>query len=462
MATISFVSHSRLGRYKTLAAEYYQPHFMCAEQMVEKLGKHCFPLKACTKSAYPITYGVLKPRQVDTSTFRLARIQNAEAVFVFGDDLPPISAVQFEEYRRSEVRLGDIIIAIGGNIGPLGIISDSASCRLNINRHLARISPEERVVDGYYLVAYLASPVSRALLDREVRGAVQAGINIADLKLHPVFLPDPETQRVIGDLVRAGERALKNSRLAHSSAKQLLEEEIGVNRLMFRRSRGYTVLSSDLASSRRSDAEYYNPATREVIRRITAKQHTRVRDSFDVTSGFPWNSAKFLPDNSGEPVVRIRNIKPDHIIPDELTSIDPSYANSIGAAKAQKGDVVVGMDGIKYFYASLLEGTAYVNQRVCHLSRRASGTISPEYAAFMINSSIGQAQLMRDMTVATTVGHITNRDVSRLVIPTVSRAFHDKVTGLIRESIDGKEEAKRLLTQANVRIEQIIKEAEQP
>ena len=120
------------------------------------------------------------------------------------------------------------------------------------------------------------------------------------------------------------------------------------------------------------------------------------------------------------------------------------------------------MDGIKYFYASLLEGECYVNQRVCHLLPRSSKTISPEYAVFILNSIVGQAQLMRAMTVATTVGHITNRDVAKLVLPTISRTFHDEVTSLIRKSIDSQEESKRLLEQAKTRVEQLIEAAVQP
>jgi type I restriction enzyme S subunit len=87
--------------------------------------------------------------------------------------------------------------------------------------------------------------------------------------------------------------------------------------------------------------------------------------------------------------------------------------------------------------------------------------ISPEYATFIINSSIGQAQLLRDMTVATTVGHITNRDIFNLLIPFVSNAFHRKITNLVKQSIDKKQESKRLLYQAKTRVEQLIEEAVQ-
>jgi hypothetical protein len=117
------------------------------------------------------------------------------------------------------------------------------------------------------------------------------------------------------------------------------------------------------------------------------------------------------------------------------------------------------MDGIKYFNASLLEGDCYVNQRVAHLIQKPSSKISPEYATFLINSRIGQTQLLRDMTIATTVGHITNRNISKLIVPYVSDNFHREITALVRNSIDKQQESKKLLEQAKSRVEQHIEEA---
>jgi type I restriction enzyme S subunit len=313
-----------------------------------------------------------------------------------------------------------------------------------------------------YLFAFLNTKFGQDQIARYARPTGQYNLNLHEVGHICIPLLPAHEQQAIEELLLSSAKAQEASTAYYAQAKALLEVELRLNTLALQKQVGYMAQLSDLATSRRADAEYYSPEARAIVRRITALQHTTVRESFDIGSGFPWNSTKFLPDNSGEPVVRIRNIKPNHIIPDELTSIVPSYANSLGVLKARKGDVVVGMDGIKYFYASLLEGQSFVNQRVCHLSPRASSTISPEYTVFMINSIIGQAQLMRDMTVATTVGHITNRDVANLVVPTISRSFHDKVTGLIRQSIDSKEESKRMLEQAKARVEQLIEEAIEP
>lgn len=264
MAVWSQTSISNLGRYATLSADYYMPEYLDADLKIKKISARIIPLKRITNARYPITYGVLKPREVFESNYRLARIQNADNLFIFGNDLPPISDNQFDEYKRSEVRKGDIVVAIGGYIGPLGIISDNESVRININRHLARVSPDPTQINSYYLTTYLASSISQSLLRREIRGAVQAGINIADLKLHPIFLPDEVLQNSIGGIVKRAELQLISSRNAYIHAQKLLESELGLDKLRFERPVGYTarfsvVGLSDSVGAGRIDAQCFSP-----------------------------------------------------------------------------------------------------------------------------------------------------------------------------------------------------------
>ena len=50
-------------------------------------------------------------------------------------------------------------------------------------------------------------------------------------------------------------------------------------------------------------------------------------------------------------------------------------------------------------------------------------------------------------------------NVAKLVIPIVSKDFHDNITSLVRKSINAKKESKVLLRQAIQRIEELIEKA---
>ena len=252
------------------------------------------------------------------------------------------------------------------------------------------------------------------------------------------------------------------SHTLYSQATQLLERELGVI-VVTDSDKKNKYLSSyrELVNSKRIDAEYYDNNLKALILRILEVNPTTIGRNFYIGNGYPWDSLKFLNDNTGEPVVRIRDIRPGFIDNECLTSLQNDYAEKVGFPKAEAGDIVIGMDGIKYFYSSIVDSPCLVNQRVCHLKPKSTSSISSEYLSFIINSLIGQAQLLRDMTVATTVGHITNMNVSKMIIPLFSNSFQNEITDLIRNSIHAKKHSKLLLQQAKSEVETLIEQAAQ-
>jgi hypothetical protein len=284
-----------------------------------------------------------------------------------------------------------------------------------------------------------------------------SNINILNV---PFFTPKNTEMKLIADKVNDARRLLINSKKAYTKAKLMLEDALDLdNTDLDNLPNRFLVNLDDAILGKRLDPEFYNPRTRIIVQRIKSLKHTTISRNFFIKNGFPWNSNKFLEDNSGEPVIRIRDIKPTYIDKAKLTSIEQKYAKTVTFNKAKAGDVVIGMDGLKYFYSSILEEDCMVNQRVCHIEQKSTSQISSEYVTFMINSEIGQSQLLRDMTIATTVGHITNKNVAKLVIPIISIEFHNKITKLVRDSIDSEKKSKQLLEEAKLRVEQLIEKA---
>lgn len=87
--------------------------------------------------------------------------------------------------------------------------------------------------------------------------------------------------------VQVAHQNLISSRNLYYAAQQLLDTELGLDKLSFQKPVGYTAQFSELEQSRRSDAEYHNPMAEQIGKRITTLPHTTVRDSFNVGGGFP-------------------------------------------------------------------------------------------------------------------------------------------------------------------------------
>lgn len=145
---------------------------------------------------------------------------------------------------------------------------------------------------------------------------------------------------------------------------------------------------------------------------------------------------------------------------DELDKLDPNYANAQGQGKALYGDLVVGMDGLKWFLAGLVTGPCYINQRVAHIKQVPGSVVSPEFLLVCINSLIGQKQLLRVMTIAQTVGHITLNDIRSLLIPQLPASVHDRISEAVKGSCAARKESKTLLNASKRAVEIAIEEGE--
>jgi len=369
-----------------------------------------------------------------------------------------VSEEYFRSNKNGHVYKNDILITSTG-VGTLGRASiwfkDSYAFNTPENSYLR--NPKNNI-DPYLVTIYLNSKYGNMQFFQHERGSSgQTHLYPVDIGkiIFPKILLNYEKE--IGDMVREAFILEQESQTFFQEAKDILDKALDIdNSDLNSLSNKFVSNFSDITINNRFDSEYYNPKAKKIVARIKEMNHVLIGTNFEIKNGFPWKSDCFLEDNSGLPVVRIRDIKPTFIDNENLTSLERSYAESIGFPKAQPNDIVIGMDGAKYFYGSLIEEECLVNQRVCHITPKVNTTISSEYTTFIINSEIGQSQLLRDMTIAGTVGHITNVNVAKLIIPIFSEEIHSEITKLIRKSIDTKKTSKNLLRNAVFRVESII------
>lgn len=318
------------------------------------------------------------------------------------------------------------------------------------------------IVNPNYLYLYSKTKYFINSLVRATTSSMYPAVSNRDVLNTFFYKTDENLEEHLGSLVEKARQLRKNSTEYYNKATKLLNEKIDFTYILdSEQNNKYQSYISSLIAGRRYDAEFYTPAVVKVIKKIQSLDHTQIGSNFFIKNGYPWNSNKFQSNPNGEPVIRIRDIKPIYIDTSKLTTLEFKYATKINFQKTKPKDIVVGMDGLKYFYASILEDEVLVNQRVCHLSPKPNSKISSEYLTFIINSKLGQAQLLRSMTIATTVGHITNSDISKFYVPIISETFHNKITNLIRMSINAERESKQLLEQAKQEVEQLIENAAQ-
>jgi type I restriction enzyme S subunit len=146
-----------------------------------------------TQAGSPITYGVVKPgEEGDIPFIRGGDIAEGRVLVA---QLRTISASISEQYRRTLLKGGEILVSLVGNPGQIAIAPPSL-VGANIARQvgLVRLRPN---VDARFVSYFLRSPAGQQSLGAQSLGSVQQVINLRDLKRVSVPLPPlPEQKRI--------------------------------------------------------------------------------------------------------------------------------------------------------------------------------------------------------------------------------------------------------------------------
>jgi type I restriction enzyme S subunit len=153
------------------------------------------PITAVTDPNRVIRYGILKPGDDVEGGVPVVKVRDYPAGEIRVDSLkrttPEISA----KFAGAVLRPGDVLISIRGTFGRVAPVPDSLD-GANITQDSARIAPLPSVHRGF-LVHFLRSPECQRFLRRVARGVAVKGVNIRDLRMLKVPMPDFETQLAV-------------------------------------------------------------------------------------------------------------------------------------------------------------------------------------------------------------------------------------------------------------------------
>jgi restriction endonuclease S subunit len=391
------------------------------------------------------------------------RSGNVGDTFINESDLEFISKEAHLNLPKSTTELHEIMMARKGKIGGASIITEEEvdfNCSENVIK--LRVLEKDKL-NPFYFTSYFNSKFGIKQVERLSTGNVQPWVSIFQIKKLMIPFLDINFQSEIERLIVQSHQHNLTSKSTFEDAKDTLLKRIGLQNFESKQTDNYQEisLSKSFSSTTRLDAEYYHPKPLFLINQLKQKEYHLVKHLFDIGNGYAWKSKYFKESGEGEPFVRIRNCKPGYIDNETLTTLDSEYANSEGVKKAKENDIVIGMDGIKYFYGSLIKEPVYVNQRVCHLRPKEGSEVDSELVLMIINSVIGQTQLMREMTIAQTVGHITNASVGNLIIPKLDEDVRNEISSKIKESHKLEKESLHLLEVAKRAVEIAIEENEE-
>jgi type I restriction enzyme S subunit len=156
-------------------------------------------LSEMTDKNTPITYRVVKPGPTDENGVLFIRGGDIENSQIKIEQLRTITKDISEQYKRTVLRGGEILISLVGNPGQFAVVPDSLK-GCNIARQVGLI----RLKDNHgvqYIKHFLESPVGQIELLARSLGSVQQVINLKDLKTLRIINPGNKLIKCFEDTV---------------------------------------------------------------------------------------------------------------------------------------------------------------------------------------------------------------------------------------------------------------------
>ena len=158
------------------------------------------PLIEVVNRQRPITYGILKPGHEIDDGIPYVRVVDIKEGRLHVHQLKRTTREIADQYRRSTLVPGDILVTIRGTVGRLCIVPDELK-GANITQDTARLAVNEQC-EPIYAMHFLSSPWAQNWINHHTQGQAVKGINLGDLKRLPIPVPPLPLQKQFAHRVR--------------------------------------------------------------------------------------------------------------------------------------------------------------------------------------------------------------------------------------------------------------------
>src|SRR3989338_2479004 len=444
--THSIISKSQLEGAHRLDAEYYQPEYLVLRKNLDKTG-HIKLWRDIDGKFITGPFGseFNTENYVANGKFRYVRGKDVKDFFLTDEDNVYIPNEDYSRLKKYSLSEGDVLVSVVGTPGIASIVDKAVqpaifSCKSTAYRTTA--------INPYYFIAYLNSSYGRKLLERSVRGAVQTGLNIDDLKDLPIYAPAEHDQRVVANNVEQAKTAYDESKSLYSQAEKLLLEALGLEDFQSGGELWSVVHLSEVKTANRIDAEYFQTKYEQVIRRIKDIKHSTLGE----ISSFVGHATQAPYDERGSIAVLAqkhmkRNLQIDVDGFDNFTNDDLIKKNDKKYV-LKNCDILISSAGEPGLTSVWMgdRGQKVIPGSFVTVARLENGA-EPLYVGVFLNTVAGKLQFERNYT-GSVQQYVYPSKMKDILVPILSEKTQQKIAELVRESHEARKKAKELLEEA--------------
>ena len=306
-----------------------------------------------------------------------------------------------------------------------------------------------------YLFAFCKTDYFVKCLVRACKATMYPAVSVADVYDTPLFVPSPQFESLIADLVKDALLSIDIAKEVYSQAETQLLSEVGLLEWRPEHRLTFIVNHSEMKKAGRMDAEYFQPKYGEIVAAIKGYP-----GGWDTLGNLATLKAQnYLPESGREyRYIELANIGNSG----EVTGCMQEPGQDLPTRARRQvaaGDVVVSsIEGSLESVA--LIGNEY-DQSLCSTGFHVvnSARLNSETLLVLLKSPVGQLQLKRGCS-GTILSGINRDEFSRITLPIIAPETQAQIQEQVAESAALRRQSRRLLDCAKAAVELAIEQGE--
>ena len=353
---------------------------------------------------------------------------------------------------RSSLAVNDVLVTTAGTIGQVGLVTEDV-LPANIDQDIGRVTIHDSRISPYFVWAFLQSKFGKFQIDRFTTGQVQTHLSLRKMK--KVRIPLISNQSEIEKIVKRIVELRILSKKLYLQSQQLLEKELGLDKLEFQKQLGYEANYSDIAFSNRLDAQHYRTKYDTLFEKIKKHNWSYVRD----INIYNRRGVQPIYAEDGEiDVINSQHIGKQHLDYDNFQKTTSKQFRNSPEAHIKTNDLLIYTTG-----AYIGNTNVYLERKSALASNhvnilRLKEDIDAAYLAIMMQSKIGKFQTEK-YSRGSAQAELYPNDIEKFIVPILSTDKQKVIGDLARESLALKNQSHQLLEKAKAQVEELIEKA---
>jgi type I restriction enzyme S subunit len=372
-----------------------------------------------------------------------------------------VDLYEFGKFGSRNIKQNEILMTLTGDPPDVGKVNmpftdyDKDDLNLAFNQRVAKL--ETKGINPFYLFTILSTEYFRIRFEQCAFGIRQRNVSIPDLKSAFVYLAEPIEIEKIGALTKEHFRLKTQSQSLYKQATDLLEQELGLDKIIFEKPKSYTATLSEALDFSRIDSEHYQPRYRKIREIITNYKNGYERLLTKIIAVKPsYNVTNHPSDNIN--YIELSNINPAMGYIDKVESINKIDAPSRAKRMVLSGDVIASSVVGSVDKAGLVSDTENEFIASNGFFQFRSSYYSSEFLLLIVKSNIVKEQFQQQSTGGI-LSAVPDQNLKHILIPKISFEIQNKITDLVKQSHKYIKQSQQLLADAKARVEQLIEEA---